>query len=429
MIPTGRSIFAHSEIHQLFMSHTLFEFNEFIRRVIALNLPESLWIRAELSDVKSSKGHFYLDLVQKKEDNDEIIAQAQAVIWSKNYRALQKKIGQDLDTLLQPGMEILFLAKPEFHERFGLKLMLEDIDPAHTLGKLELQRRETIRKLQALNLLQKNGELKIPSVIQRVAVLSSENAAGFQDFTKHLSSNSFGYRFQVSFFPIAVQGVLVEKETTTQLEILAQNPEDFDVVIIIRGGGARLDLAAFDSFLLAKAVANMPLPVLVGIGHDVDETVLDLVANTSLKTPTAVADFILHHNLNYESQVLNLVAEVKKVATQAIQEKSARLQYLSQLIGYQVKTSFNQQYQMLDFIEKDVPSILKNCFMQAKLQLDSFENIVQLLGPEAAFKRGFAMVFKNGKQINDIEQLELADEITVQMKSGRFYSAIKKIDK
>lgn len=409
------------------MSQSLFEFNEFIRRVIALNLPEPLWIRAELSDVKTSKGHYYLDLVQKKEDSEEIIAQAQAVIWSKKYRALQKKLGQDFERLLQPGIEILFSVKAEFHERFGLKLMVEDVDPAYTLGKLEMQRRETIRELQTLDLLQKNGRLDLPPVLQRIAVLSSEKAAGYQDFMKHLSSNSFGYQFSLSFFPVAVQGMMVEKEAISQLENLAQRKGEFDVVVLIRGGGARLDLAAFDSFLLAKTLANTPLPILTGIGHDVNETVADLVAHTSLKTPTAVADFILHRNLGFESQMINLGLEAKNMVIQLLHQKTTSLQYLTQLIDYQVNNIFKQQVQMLDYIGKEVPSILKNRFVVAHNKLDSYDKLVQLLGPDVAFRRGFALIFKRGKQVSDAAQLILEDEVDVQLSTGRFQATVTKI--
>ncbi len=409
------------------MSQSLFEFNEFIRRVIALNLPEPLWIRAELSDVKTSKGHYYLDLVQKKEDSEEIIAQAQAVIWSKKYRALQKKLGQDFERLLQPGIEILFSVKAEFHERFGLKLMVEDVDPAYTLGKLEMQRRETIRELQTLDLLQKNGRLDLPPVLQRIAVLSSEKAAGYQDFMKHLSSNSFGYQFSLSFFPVAVQGMMVEKEAISQLENLAQRKGEFDVVVLIRGGGARLDLAAFDSFLLAKTLANTPLPILTGIGHDVNETVADLVAHTSLKTPTAVADFILHRNLGFESQMINLGLEAKNMVIQLLHQKTTSLQYLTQLIDYQVNNIFKQQVQMLDYIGKEVPSILKNRFVVAHNKLDSYDKLVQLLGPDVAFRRGFALIFKRGKQVSNAAQLILEDEVDVQLSTGRFQATVTKI--
>lgn len=410
------------------MSQTLFEFNEFIRRVVALNLPESIWIRAELADVKSSKEHFYLDLVQKKEDSEEIVAQAQAVLWAKNYRSLHKKIGSNFGMLLQPGIEILFLGKAEFHERFGLKLMVEDIDPAHTLGKLEMQRRETILKLQAMNLLQKNSKVQLPNVLQRIAVLSSENAAGYQDFMKHLLTNAFEYQFNITFFPIAVQGVQVEKETISQLEVIAQNANKYDAVVIIRGGGSRLDLAAFDSFLLAKTVAEMPLPILSGIGHETDETVLDIVSHTSLKTPTAVADFILNQNFRFESLMLNLGLEVKNLANKTIQEKSMQLQYYSQLIGNQVKVNFRQQIQMLDYIEKEIPGVLRNRFDKAKNQLESLERMVSLLGPEAALRRGFALVFKQGQQINEIASLSLSDEVLVHLNKGKFQAIINKIE-
>lgn len=410
------------------MSHTLFEINEFIRRVIALNLPEALWIRAELVDVKASKGHYYLDLVQKSEGNEDVIAQGQAVIWSKNYRTLQKKIGLTLESLLQPGMEILFLAKVEFHERFGLKLMLEDIDPSHTLGKLELQRRDTIRKLQQLNLLEKNGQLPLPPVLQRIAVLSSERAAGLQDFLNHLSGNSFGYQFQIDFYQVAVQGALVEKEVMSQLDAIAKRHLDYDVVTIIRGGGARLDLAAFDSFTLAITVANLPLPLLVGIGHDVDETVLDLVAHTSLKTPTAVADFILHRNLQFESTVINFGTEVKNASLRLLKGKEAKLQFVAQHLDYQLKSNFRRHAQMLDYIEKDLPINLKKLFAKSLVQLDNFGRTIRLLGPDTALKRGFAMVLQNGSQITDVASLQTGDDVQVQLKNGSFNATVKKIN-
>ncbi len=411
------------------MSHTLFEINEFIRRVIALNLPEALWIRAELVDVKASKGHHYLDLVQKNETSEDVIAQGQAVIWSKNYRTLQKKIGVTMEALLQPGMEILFLAKVEFHERFGMKLMLEDIDPAHTLGKLELQRRETIRKLQQLNLLEKNGQLPLPPVLQRIAVLSSERAAGLQDFLSHLNGNSFGYQFKIDFYQVAVQGALVEKEVMAQLDAIAKRHLDYDVVTIIRGGGARLDLAAFDSFTLAITVANLPLPLLVGIGHDVDETVLDLVAHTSLKTPTAVADFILHRNLQFESAVINFGAEVKNASLRLLKGKEVKLQFVAQHLDYQLKSNFRRHAQMLDYIEKDLPLNLKKLFAKSLVQLDNFERIIRLLGPDTAMKRGFAMILRKGSQVTDVASLQPGDDVQVQLKNGSFDAAVKKINR
>lgn len=407
------------------MSHTLFELNEFLRRVIALNLPEPLWVKAELADIGSSKGHIYLDLVQKAEDGHDPIAQGQAVIWSRNLKTLQKRIGADLQGLLQPGMEILFLARVEFHERYGLKLMVEDIDPAHTIGKLELQRRETIRKLQAQDLIGKNANLPLPLVVQRIAVLSAEQAAGLQDFKNHLRENTFGYGFLTRFFPVAVQGAQVEKEVTLQLEKIAKQQLEFDAVAIIRGGGARLNLAAFDSFQLAKTVANFPLPVLVGIGHDVDETVLDLVANRSLKTPTAVADFIIQHNMLFEAQIQTMGSTVKNLVSQKIQGSRQRLGQLSQWTEFHVRHKLQHQGQMLDFIKKEIPINVRHQFAQQSQQLHSMAKLIQLLGPAAAMRRGFALVFRNGTQITDVEKLSVGDTVEVQLNQGSFYAAVK----
>jgi len=411
------------------MSYSLFEFNEFMRRVVALNLPQPIWIRSELADVKVSKGHFYLDLVQKAEDSEETIAQGQAVIWAKNFKSLQKRLGKEIEALLQPGIEIMFLAKAEFHERYGLKLHVEDLDPAYTLGKMEMQRRETLQKLQALNLLHHNSQIQLPIVLQRLAVLSSETAAGLQDFLRHLQENNYGYCFKLTFFQIAVQGVFVEKEAMEQLEKVKQHQSDFDAVFIIRGGGAKLDLAEFDSFSLSKMVAEMPLPVLTGIGHDVDETVLDIVAHTSLKTPTAVADFVIHHNLAYETQLLSLSNEVKNLALKTLKDKQLHLQYASQTFDYQLKTKFRQERQMLDFIQKELPMLLKNRISQASSLLTNLEKVLLLLGPETALKRGFAMIFHDGKQVSDISKLSEKDEISVQMKNGRLQAMVQKIQK
>jgi len=173
----------------------------------------------------------------------------------------------------------------------------------------------------------------------------------------------------------------------------------------------------------------MPLPLIIGIGHDVDETVLDLVAHTSLKTPTAVADFILQHNFSYESQVANLVLEVKNLALQALKEKASKLQYLTQLIDYQLKINFRHQSQMLDYIEKELPGLLKGRFSNAQSQLDYYEKIVRLLGPAAAFQRGFALVFMEGKQVTGVAQLNKGDEVQVQLKHGSFQATVKSKDK
>ncbi len=410
-------------------SYTLFELNEYIRRVLALNLPDALWVRCELAEVKFSRGHWYLQLVQKAEENDEIVAQSQAVLWNRQYRSLEKKIGLELNALLQEGQEVLILVKTDFHERYGLKLILEDIDPTYTMGKLELKRRETIRQLQQLNLLDKNKQILLPPVLQRLAVITSERAAGYQDFQVQLAENSFGYRFHIELFQTAVQGMAVEKEMLAQLEQIKKRCAQFDAVCILRGGGGKLDLAAFDSLPLSMAAAKFPIPVLTGIGHDVDETVLDLVAHTHLKTPTAVADFILHRNLEFETEVMNFGMAVKNLSAQILKGSELHLQHLWQMLEFQSNSNLRQQKMMLDYIEKEIPGALRNLFSKEKILLDGLEKSVNYLSPEAVLKRGFSIAVKNGKVLTDASQVAHGDEVEVILHRGTFKSIVKKTEK
>ena len=408
-------------------SVTLFELNEFIRRVLALNLPEALWVRCELAEVKSSRGHWYLQLVQKGEGESEVAAQGQAVIWNRTYNALLRKFGIELEALLRDGVEVMFLAKVDYHERYGLKLVIEDFDPAYSMGKLELKRREIIRQLQQLNLLEKQKLLRLPPVLQNLDVVTSESAAGYQDFLDQLDTNSFGYRFNPVFFQTAMQGSFVEQEMLAQLQKIRNRAGEFDAAVIIRGGGAKLDLAAFDNLALGKAVANFPLPVLTGIGHDVDETVLDLVAHSSLKTPTAVADFILNRNMQFESGVLNLALELKNRAVSFVNKQEIQLRHTTQLIDYQIKSKFRQQGMMLNYIEKEIPAVLKHFFKKEKIQLLTLENTVTLLSPETALKRGFGIVLKNGKPVVAASEVQPGEDLEILLRKGRIVSTVKQV--
>ncbi|MEK7258115.1 MAG: exodeoxyribonuclease VII large subunit, partial [Bacteroidota bacterium] len=318
-----------------------------------------------------------------------------------------------------------FKARVEFSERYGLKLTIEEFDPDYTLGKLEMKRRETLRRLQQLGLLEKNKSLRLPPVLQRIAVLTSEQAAGCQDFLKQLGGNPFGYRFRLQMFPVSVQGTFVEPEMLAQLANLARQPEQFDAAVVIRGGGAKLDLAAFDSFELCRAAACLPLPLVTGIGHDVDETVLDCVAHTALKTPTAVADFILHRNLQFETEAGNLALAVKTWSETKRRDAALRLQHFSQVLDFQTKNLLQRQAMMLDYVEKEIPAALKNSFAKNHLQLDILEKTASLLSPEAALRRGFSITFKNGKALTAASQALPGDEIETIFREGKLRSVVK----
>ena len=391
------------------LSYSLYDLNEYVRQVLALNFSDALWVRCELAQVKYSRGHCYIDLVQKSEDGQDIVAQAQAALWALQLRSLRNKLGLELDTILQEGMEVLMLVKVEYHERFGLKLMVHDIDPAYTLGQLALKRRETILRLKKEGLLEKNKTLLLPPVIQRIAILSSENAAGLKDFLNELSGNEFGYAFRFHLFPVAMQGGKVAEEISASLKKI--NPADFDALVIIRGGGSKLDLVAFDDYGLCRNLALVPLPLICGIGHEVDDTVLDQVAHTSLKTPTAVAGFIIHQNLRFESEIVQFGNEVKNVTTRIIQQQSLVLQQMELYVGKTASTQLRQQKMMIGFIEKELPIVLRNNLAISTAKLELLEKSAYFLSPETALKRGFTITLKNSKPVTDNGQLEEGDEI------------------
>lgn len=405
-------------------SVTLYELNEYIRRILALNLSEALWISCEIAQASESRGHYFLELVQKSESEENIVAQASAIIWQNNLRQLRRKIGVTLDSLLQDGMEVLLKVKVDFNERYGLKLIIEDIDPAYTLGKLELKRRQTIEQLRQQGLLENQKILSLPIVLQRIAIISSERAAGYQDFLQHLQQNTYGYKFQLHFFQSAMQGDLVESEMLQRLKAISTAKENFDCVVIIRGGGARLDLNAFDHFNLAKAVATLPIPVFTGIGHDIDETVLDLVAHASLKTPTAVADFLIAHNLKFENTLVNISLVLKSNTLQKINNQALFISNLTKNIHFHTQQQFFRQHQMLDFIENTVPRLSNYQLQFAKQNLDTLEKMTELLSVESTLQRGFAIVAKNGKIVRSKQDVSSGDEIFTRLIDGEFTSKV-----
>lgn len=399
---------------------TLFQLNEYIRRILALNLPDALWIQCEIAQVNESRGHCFLELVQKSEAEENIVAQASAVIWQNYLRLLRRKIGVIFDQLLREGMEVLLKARVDYNERYGFKLIIEDIDPTYTLGKLELKRRQTLDVLRQQGLLEKQRFVPLPVVLQRVAIISSERAAGYQDFLQQLQQNTYGYQFQLRFFQSAMQGDLVEAEMLKQLNAITKTKENFDCIVIIRGGGARLDLNAFDNFKLCKAVAACELPVLTGIGHDVDETVLDLVAHSALKTPTAVADFIINRNVQFESHIVHLGMQLKSAIIQKVNNQRFLLNNLINNIQFRLKNSILQQQQQLHFIQSAVPRQAHHRFQFAKQNLDSLEKMTQLLSVPATLQRGFALIEKKGHLVRSTTKIQSGDELTIQLADGKF---------
>lgn len=405
-------------------SVSLFELNEFIRRVMALNFPEAVWLRAEIAQISQARGHFFIDLVEKENEGKDIIAQAAASLWSRQHKILSKKYPDSIETLLSEGMEVLLRVKVDFHERYGLKLIVEDIDPAYTIGKLALQKQEILRQLEKLDLIEKNRQIPLPPVFQKIAVLTSERAAGFQDFREHLSENNFGYAFQIAVFQTAVQGQYVESELTAQLHAIAAKQKQFDCAVIIRGGGARLDLTAFDNLEIAKAIAHFPLPVFTGIGHDVDETVADMVAAKSLKTPTAVADFLIQHNLQFESTLASHKEIISKIAARKIHDGELDLENRKNKIGFSAKEQWKNNSRMLDYIAQELPGLSGKLVKNNLKNLEMAERSVQFLSPEATLRRGYSLTSKNGEILKKDDSISAGDIIETILSAGKISSKV-----
>lgn len=398
---------------------SLFELQTFLRQVVALNFPEALWVRCELAQVSQSRGHMYLELVEKAENETEPSAQASAVIWQGALRRLNSKLGaKTINGLLQTGTEVLLRVKVEFHERYGLKLMVEDIDPSYTLGKLEQRRRQLYEQLQQQGWLGKNREVALPPVLQRIAVISSESAAGYQDFQEHLNENAYSYRFKLQFFGAAMQGNQVETEVLKQLRSIQRQKDRFDAVVLIRGGGAKLDLAGFDSLPLCEKIANFPLPILTGIGHEVDETLVDLVAHAALKTPTAVADFLLQHNLHFEGQLLELSQYLRYVIAESLHAAEIELTTAVQNLQTIPKLLLVRQQDKLQRINAELPLLAHYQQREQGQKLEQLEQVCQLLSIEGTLQRGFALVSRDGKPIDSSSSLKKDEVVELQFKDG-----------
>ncbi len=410
-------------------SYSLYELNEYIRRVIALNFNDALWVRAEIAQLDVSKQHYYINFVQKEEENKQILAYSNAVIWSSSARRLKRKLGNEFNTILQEGMEVMVFVKVDFHERYGFKLIIEDLDPTYTHGKFALQRQATLRQLQEEQLLHKNASLPFPLVVQKIAVVSSENAAGLQDYIQQLNANPYGYRFKNVLFPTAVQGIKVEHEVVQQLKKIALRKDEFDAVIIIRGGGAKLDLAGFDSYAICSIVANFPIPVLCGIGHEVDETILDLVVYESLKTPTAVAEFIINHNVFFEGRLEEMFAYIQLQLKEQLNEANFQLTQVEQNLYFEAKNKMNKERDQFNYLHQQLPFLIQQILEREQQALNYQEKTIHFLSPEATLRRGFSLTTQNGKFISSTQAIDPEQKLETIFHDGTIESEIKSIKK
>lgn len=404
-------------------TYSLYELNEFLRRVVALNFSESVWVTAEIGQIGLSRGHYYIRLLEK--EDDDIVAELSAVLWASDFKRLKRALGSNFETVFVEGLEVRLKGRLDFHERYGLKLVIEELDATYTIGKLEIQRRALIAELQNEELLRLNASLKVPSVWQRIAVISSETAAGWADFQNHISENIYAYQFDIQLFPSAMQGQFVERDMLQQLERIRLDKDRFDCVAIMRGGGAKLDLAAFDNPSVCRAVARFPLPVLTGIGHEVDYTVLDMVAHTALKTPTAVADFLIERNAQFESILVEMGHFLKNYVQNRLYTEGGDLAKIENFISFQTAYFLKNQAQKLDYWANDLPKLTAQILKFENIKLDNTFAVINLMSVESTLKRGFSITRKNGKVVTHLDEVKEGDEIETQIADGILISSVR----
>lgn len=450
---------------------TLLELNRKVKDTIARDFPDNYWVIAEISEMRvNRKGHCYLDLVEKDEMGDRIIAKARGMIWSYTFRMLKPYFENATGQEFKAGLKIMVHVSVEFHELYGFSLHIADIEPSYTLGEMARKRMETIRKLEQEGIIHMNKQLPMPEVPQKIAVISSQTAAGYKDFMEQLHNNPYGYVFYPRLFPAFMQGDQAESSIIDALEDIYQYEHIFDLVAIIRGGGAQADLSCFDLYTLAAHVAQFPLPVISGIGHEKDESVVDLVVHTKLKTPTAVADFLVNRGYQFEERLLsardqivqhtsrfiqtehqrqqnlsgrivpNINALIERTKTR-LERKAEKLTHLNQLFiksqhqhlrDYSARISNNSRRVVqnatweLNHMERNFPPIVEKYVQNKNKHLSNLEQAKKHLDPKNVLKRGFSITQKDGQTITSAQQAEPGDTLTTRLYEGSIQSTVQK---
>ncbi|NNE26243.1 MAG: exodeoxyribonuclease VII large subunit, partial [Saprospiraceae bacterium] len=404
---------------------SLLEVNQYIKRVLALNFEDPFWVSCEINQASQSRSNMYLELIEKAEDSDEILAKNSATIWYRQMSFIRKKLGDLTDSILTDGVKVKLKVNVEYSERYGLSLNILDVDASFTLGQFELNRQKVIQKLKNKGLLDVNKSLPLPAVIQKVAVISSSTAAGYQDFIQHLNDNPYGYDYQCKLFPAAMQGQNTEREVVAALRSI--DTDQFHAVCIIRGGGSKLDLSAFDNYNIAFEIANYPLPVFTGIGHDIDMTVTDIVAYNILKTPTAVADFFIEHNLRFESDVINMQQIIEQTAQNMLINTRMELQQITQAIRTIPSVLIRTKYLALEHAESASLNSTQSIIQRRHTQLEHVQSTLELLNPTNVLQRGFALVKQDKNYIGRLSDLKSGmDHLNIEFHDGTLQTKISK---
>lgn len=374
---------------------------------------------------KESRGNYYIELIEKEENGSKVIAQATAVVWRRNFGFIKKKIGDLIYDLLQDGTQIRLKCRIDFNERYGLKLVIEDIDPNYTFGKLELKRQQIIYKLEEEGLMEINKALLIPDVVQRIAVISSATAAGYQDFVEQLTNNPFGFTYKIDLYDTAVQGVNVERDAVEAIEQITNGSDFYHAAAIIRGGGSKLDLSGYDNYAIAKSIAISEVPFLIGIGHDIDSTVVDLVSCLSLKTPTAVADYLIERNAHFESYCVQLTQTIQASALRTMKDQDLLIRSIEDHLNYLGKRNLQTSTTELDQLGQKLEAFSTRILIEENHLLEKMKLKIESRDPDGIMRRGFTYMKRGKEMISSVDQLEHNDLVNITFHDGSVAATIK----
>lgn len=400
---------------------SLYELNKLIKAVIEGSLPDTFLITAEIASC-NVKNHCYMTLVDKADGT--IRAETGAVIWANRYRSIARTFEKQTGTALAKGIKILLEAEVSFHERYGLKLNIINIDPSYTIGEMAVRRKEVLDRLTTEGLIERNRALEFPLVPQRIGIVSSSTAAGYEDLITHLEHNVYGYRFENRLYEAIMQGDRAEESVVAALGKCAEDASSLDLVVIVRGGGGQVDLHCFDSYGIGKAIAMLPLPVISGIGHQRDVTVVDEVSNSRAKTPTAVADMIITKVKDFEERLDSSAHGLVHSTREMTADMKGTLSSISKMIEAAARNKLIDNSHRLAALIKGLQYSLK--FIKNEGQrLISGEGNIKLLDPKSVLKRGYSITYNNGNAVRSISDIQKGDSITTVLYDGELNSQVE----
>ena len=427
---------------------SLYELNSLVRDVISMSLPDSYWVEAELSEAREGYGwHCYMELIEKDEHSNTPIAKAHASCWRTRWMLLKPQFERVTGQRIHAGMKVLLKVHAQFHENYGFSWIVDDIDPTYTMGDMARKRMEIIQTLKEEGVFDLQKELKLPMFCQRIAVISSATAAGYGDFCNQLADNGYGLQFTTALFAATMQGEGVEQSVISALNRINEEWENWDCVVIIRGGGATSDLSGFDTLALAENVANFPLPIITGIGHERDESVLDMISFQRVKTPTAAAAFLVDHLTEVyariedaQEAIVNYVKRRLQVERMKFERLSTQIPTLFSLVKVRQSNRLDQLLNRLKVKAERIPAdgLHRLEMLEARLKepvarklerelhrIDMLSQRAIAQDPERLLSRGYSITLKDGKSIKDASQLKAGDEIETRFAKGVAKAVVK----